>query len=47
MAIQLVLNANSGYGVPVKIFTRDVVMANQTDLVEVVHILRQVMCIKG
>jgi len=25
----------------------DVVMANQTDLVEVVHTLRQVMCIKG
>ena len=24
MAIQLTLNANSGYGVPVKIFTRDV-----------------------
>ena len=25
----------------------DEVMANQTDLVEVVHILKQVMCIKG
>ncbi len=25
----------------------DVVMANQSDLVEVVHTLRQVLCIKG
>ena len=25
----------------------DVVMANQTDLVEVVHTLKQVLCIKG
>jgi len=25
----------------------DQVMANQTDLVEVVHILKQVMCVKG
>jgi tRNA-splicing ligase RtcB len=25
----------------------DVVMANQSDLVEVVHTLKQVMCIKG
>ena len=25
----------------------DVVMANQSDLVEVVHTLRQVMCVKG
>ena len=25
----------------------DEVMANQTDLVDVVHILKQVMCIKG
>jgi len=25
----------------------DVVMANQTDLVEVVHTLKQVLCVKG
>lgn len=25
----------------------DVVMANQSDLVEVVHVLRQVLCVKG
>jgi tRNA-splicing ligase RtcB len=25
----------------------DAVMANQTDLVETVHVLRQVVCVKG
>lgn len=26
---------------------QDVVMANQKDLVDVIHILKQVMCVKG
>ncbi len=38
-----------GERVPVLVYTDDIgtVMANQTDLVETVHELRQIVCVKG
>jgi tRNA-splicing ligase RtcB len=46
MGIQIELNKGR---VPVKAWTRDIdlVMDNQRDLVEVVHSLKQVLCVKG
>ena len=36
-----------GCGIPGAYKDIDVVMANQADLVEVVHTLKQVLCVKG
>jgi RNA-splicing ligase RtcB len=53
MTIKTVLTEGN---IPVKIWTDgitsayehiDVVMANQEDLVEVVHMLKQILCVKG
>ncbi len=46
MPIQFELNNGK---VPVKIYTNDIdeVMQNQSDLVEIVHTLKQVVCVKG